>query len=157
VTVNDTPFTDVAPGQYARIERTWRAGDEVRLELDLRARVVRAPAAGDRHVALARGPVLLARDSRVGAGDPSTSPGQAVDEVASLRADADGYVTLEPVPARPDSIWMAFSAPFDQGLHDAKGELVFTDYSSAGNAWSETNRFRVWLPQILDPSRNGGA
>jgi len=37
---------------------------------------------------------------------------------------------------------------------DAKGELVFTDYSSAGNVWNETNRFRVWLPEMLDPSRN---
>jgi len=51
---------------------------------------------------------------------------------------------------------MAFTTSFEQGLHDAKGELLFTDYSSAGNAWNETNRFRVWLPQILDPSRNGG-
>jgi hypothetical protein len=78
-----------------------------------------------------------------------------VDEVASLRVDASGHVELKPTPDRPDSVWMAFSTPFEQGLHDAKGELVFTDYSSAGNAWSETNRFRVWLPQIFDPSRSG--
>ena len=38
---------------------------------------------------------------------------------------------------------MAFSAPFEKGLHDAKGALHFTDYGSAGNAWKETNRFRV--------------
>ena len=63
---------------------------------------------------------------------------------------------LEPTASRPDSVWMAFTTSFEQGLHDAKGELLFTDYSSAGNAWNETNRFRVWLPQILDPSRNGG-
>jgi uncharacterized protein len=94
-----------------------------------------------------RGPVVLARDSRVG-GD--------VDEVASLPADAEGRVTLKPAASRPDSVWMAFTAPFDQGLHDAKGELFLTDYSSAGNAWNESNRFRVWLPQILDPSRGLG-
>jgi DUF1680 family protein len=149
VTVNGAPVADVRPGEYARIERTWRAGDVVRLELDLRSRVVRAPGAGDRHVAVVRGPVVLARDSRSGGGD--------VDEVASLRADVGGYVALEPAPARPDSVWMAFSASFDQGLHDAKGELFFTDYASAGSAWNETNRFRVWLPQILDPSRSGGS
>ncbi|PYP75421.1 MAG: hypothetical protein DMD35_21515 [Gemmatimonadetes bacterium] len=147
VTVNGASVADVRPGEYARIERTWRAGDEVRLELDLRARVVRVPGARDRHVAVVRGPVVLARDSRLG-GD--------VDEVASLRADAEGHVALESASTRPDSVWMAFSTPFEQGLHDAKGELFLTDYSSAGNAWNETSRFRVWLPQILDPSRNGG-
>ena len=72
-------------------------------------------------------------------------------------ADADGRVVLQPLPSQPDDLWMAFSTPFEQGLHDAKGELVFTDYGSAGNMWNEANRFRVWLPQILDPSRAGGA
>ena len=98
-------------------------------------------------MAVVRGPVVLARDSRLGEGDG--------DEVASVKSDADGRFTLEPVPSVPDFAWMAFSAPFEQGLHDAKGALHFTDYGSAGNAWTETNRFRVWLPQILDPSRPG--
>jgi uncharacterized protein len=116
--------------------------------------VVRAPAAGDRHVAIVRGPVVLARDSRLGSPDPGKGSGQDVDEVASVRADADGRVTLQPVATKPDAVWMAFSTSFEQGLHDAKGELIFTDYGSAGNQWSETSRFRVWLPQILDPSRD---
>jgi DUF1680 family protein len=156
VTVNGAPVADVRPGAYARIERTWRAGDEVRLELDVRARVVRAPGADTSYVAVVRGPVVLARDSRLGGAQSPTSSGQAVDEVASLRADAGGHVALQLAPSKPDAVWMAFSTPFEQGLHDAKGELLFTDYGSAGNAWSETNRFRVWLPQILDPSRSGG-
>ena len=41
---------------------------------------------------------------------------------------------------RPESVWIAFSAPFEQGLHDAKGELVFADYSSAGNGWNGASR-----------------
>ena len=155
VTVNGSPVAGVRPGEYARVERTWRAGDEVRLELDLRARVMRAPSAGDRHVAVVRGPVVLARDSRLGSGGAASGSAQDVDEVASLRADAGGHVALDPVPARLESVWMAFRTPFEHGLHDAQGELFFTDHASAGNTWSETNRFRVWLPQILDPSRDG--
>ena len=150
VAVNGVPVADVRPGAYARVEREWRAGDEVRLELDLRARAVRLPGAagaGDRHVAVVRGPVVLARDARLGGGD--------VDEVASVRADAGGRVALEPVPGRPDPVWMAFRTPFEQGLHDTKGELALVDYASAGNTWDETSRFRVWMPQILDPSREG--
>jgi hypothetical protein len=160
VTVNGAAVPDVRTGEYARIERTWRAGDEVRIELDLGARVVRAPGAGDRYAAVVRGPVVLARDSGLNAGagqTPSSISGQAVDEVASLRTDARGRVELQRASSTPDSVWMAFSAPFERGLHDATGELRFTDYSSAGNAWTEANRFRVWLPKILDPSRGGGA
>src|SRR5688572_9051442 len=116
VSVNGVPVADVRPGEYARIERTWRAGDEVRLELDLRARVVRASGAGDRHVAVVRGPVVLARDTRLGRGGtsagaeqaPSTGSGQDVDEVASIRTDASGHVVLESAPNKPDSVWMAF-------------------------------------------------
>ena len=139
---------DARAGEYARIERTWRAGDEVRVELDLGAQVVMAPGAGDRYVAVMRGPVVLTRDSRLGGGD--------VDEVVSVRADTRGHVALQPAVAKPDFVPTAFSATFDQGLHDAKGELLFTDFASAGNAWNEASRFRVWLPQIFDPSRSRG-
>jgi hypothetical protein len=66
-------------------------------------------------------------------------------------------VSLQPVAARTESVWMEFRAPFERGLHDATGELVFTDYSSAGSAWDEASRFRVWMPQIFDPSRTGPA
>ena len=86
VSVNGAAVADVGAGEYARIERTWRAGDEVRVELDIGARVVRAPSAGDRYLAVVRGPVVLARDSRLGGGE--------VDEVASLQADADGRVAV---------------------------------------------------------------
>jgi uncharacterized protein len=144
LTVNGEPVAGLRPGEYARVERLWRPGDAVRLELDVRGRLVRAPGAGDRHVAVVRGPVVLARDARSG--------GRDVDEVATPKADAAGTVALEPAPARPDAAWMAFRAPFERGLHDAAGELVLTDYASAGNTWDEASRYRVWLPQILDPS-----
>ena len=56
--------------------------------------------------------------------------------MASVVADAGGHVTLEPAPSAPELAWMAFSTPFERGLHDASGKLVFIDYSSAGNAWN---------------------
>jgi hypothetical protein len=149
VTVNGEAVPDVKTGEYARIERAWRAGDELRLELDVGARVVRALGLGDRYVAVMRGPVVMARDSRLGGGD--------VDDVASLSADAGGYIALQPATARSESVWMAFTAQFDQALHDAKGELVSIDYSSVGDGWDEKSRFRVRMPQMLDPSRSGPA
>jgi hypothetical protein len=49
---------------------------------------------------------------------------------------------LKPNPAAAKKIgaWMAFDA----------GALTFCDYASAGNAFSEQNIFRTWLPQPLD-------
>ena len=92
-----------------------------------------------------RGPVVLARDARLGGPD--------VDAVATPKADAERRVPLAPAADRPDGVWMAFRAPFDAGLHDRAGELTLVDYASAGNTWDERSRYRVWLPQILDPSR----
>ena len=51
---------------------------------------------------------------------------------------------------------MAFEAPFRVRPSHFFGHyttnLVLCDFASAGNAWSETNLYRVWLPQPLDLS-----
>ncbi len=120
-----------APGTYAALDRVWRPGDEVSLTLDLRARLVRAP--GDEsHLALLRGPLVLARDRRLGDAD--------VDSPVRLTAAAQGFVELRPGDA-PEGIAMAFEAPTAEG-----GPLRLCDFASAGNTWSEASRYRVWLP-----------
>jgi len=54
----------------------------------------------------------------------------------------DRNPTLKPNPSAAKKIgaWMAFDV----------GPLTFCDYASAGNAFSEQNQFRTWLPQPLD-------
>ncbi|HYL76150.1 MAG TPA: beta-L-arabinofuranosidase domain-containing protein [Bryobacteraceae bacterium] len=61
VTVNRTPVPGIQAGAYATIRRNWKAGDVVRLRLDLSARTVRA----GRFAAVERGPLVLARDARL--------------------------------------------------------------------------------------------
>jgi len=59
VSVNGEAVEGVTPGQFARIDRTWRDGDRVELSFPMEPRWL---AAGDRR-ALARGPLVHALDT----------------------------------------------------------------------------------------------
>ena len=115
----------IATPGYAKIHRAWRSGDRVTIRFDMRAKIARLGG----QVAIHRGPVVLSLDNR-------------------LTAASDHQVTFpETVDLKPDSIaakkigaWMAFDL----------GPLTFCDYASAGNAFSEQNVFRTWLPQPLN-------
>ena len=122
------------------ITRNWRAGDKITLQLDMRGRVETL----NHCQAVVRGPVVLARDSRFGDG--------YVDESLAIQS-AGGYVELQPVET-PDFAWMAFSMQAVQGT-DMEGNgkplpVRLCDFGSAGNTWSKSDRYRVWLPQTLN-------
>jgi hypothetical protein len=123
LTVNGEPVS-VTPG-YAKIHRIWRKGDRVAITFDMHAKVVEL----NGQVALQRGPVVLSLDNRL---TPAV-PGQVT---------LDRNLELKPNPeaAKKIGAWMAFDV----------GGLTFCDYASAGNAFSQQNMFRTWLPQPLD-------
>lgn len=140
--VNGEPVACEA-GTYAKLEREWAPGDQVLLTLDLRARALPAPS-GAPQLALMRGPILLALDNRL---VPAT------DTAVWLSADAEGFVKLKPLVAKPAWAWMAFEAPFQVHPSHFYGHyttnLALCDFASAGNAWNEKNLYRTWLPQPL--------
>lgn len=134
----------VEPGDYVSLERTWRAGDRLELELDLslrteRSRVVEVEALetplwqGEVMPAglacLYRGPLLLAYDQRLNTVDP--------DEVPALDLDR-----LNP------RLLPVSDAPYPQPLlcvevDTASGEsLVLCDFARAG---AGGNPYRTWL------------
>jgi DUF1680 family protein len=121
--VNGAP-AGVRPGTWAVFERRWKPGDRVRLRLDLRPRVLGAADGDRRYTAVARGPLALARDSRLSEG--------GIDEPVSL---GSGIVLKETPP--PAGLEMAFAA--------GRG-VVLCDYASAGNTWDARSRFRTWMP-----------
>ena len=121
--VNGQPLA-VTPG-YAKIRRTWRTGDRVTIAFDLRAKVV----ALNGQVALQRGPVVLSLDNRL---TPAAAGQVTLDRNPDLKPN--------PAAAKRIGAWMAFDV----------GALTFCDYASAGNAFSEQNMFRTWLPQPLN-------
>ena len=112
------------PGSYLNIERVWSSGDVIRLNFDMSVQINEAPD-GDGRVALTRGPVVLAQDSRLGLVDAPVS-------VANLDA-----AVIEQNPR--ENIFMSCR------LADG---TVLCDYVSAGNEFSEINKLCVWLKRI---------
>lgn len=166
IIVNDEEVSFTA-GTYARIRREWKKGDEIRLELDLRGRIIRAPG-NVNDLAIMRGPVVLALDNRMVKNEsfnlwllPSGTKWNFKDELGGLKYvlptqanDADQqFIDLKPAANKPEDVWMAFEVPFlyryTHFFAHKQINLVMCDYASAGNRYSEKNLFRVWLPQPL--------
>ena len=140
VSVNGREEKELLAGSYCVIGRKWKKGDKIVIGLDLRARVVEQ----NQMQAIVRGPILLARDSRLKDG--------FVDETVVVQ-DKDGYVELTPAET-PDFAWMAFTAPMVAGT-DLEGNgtprpIKLCDFASAGNTWDKAERYRVWLPKTLN-------
>jgi hypothetical protein len=132
------------PGRYANLDRLWSSGDRVELVLDMRGRAIKAPS-GAPEIALARGPILLALDSRLA---------RIEDQAIYVDVGDDGSVPLHPTTSPSPEFWMAFEVPVysRRGPSTPKqhSTQVFCDYASAGNLWVASNSFRSWLPQPLD-------
>ena len=123
--------------------RRWAAGDTIALKLDLRGRLAFDPAGGGRHVAITRGPIVLALDNRLCPADAASA--------LELEYGADGVVALTPnlAAAEQHGLRLAFDAPFVD-RNGNRRKLALGDFASAGNRWSEQSLYRVWLPQPLD-------
>ncbi len=148
LTVNGESVSGIISGQYALIQRKWNTGDVIDLNLDMRGRIIRLGKLPE-NIAIVRGPIVLARDARL--------PGPVIDAVMSPVADKDGYMALELTGANQKGIWMQFKATFKPESYKEGGShpipLILCDYASAGNTCDEQSRFRVWFPQLLDPSK----
>lgn len=141
VTVNGNEVDNITEGSYLKVTRKWQVNDKVVIRLDLRGRL--AELNGSQ--AIMRGPVVLARDSRFSDG--------FVDESAIIQKK-DGYVKLTPSESKSGEIWMAFTAPMIVGtdLEGAGGkprEIHLCDFASAGNTWTDDNRYKVWIKKTL--------
>ncbi len=140
--INDGPAETPHPGRYVVLEREWSPGDVVRLDLDMRARVVTAPSGAPARAVL-RGPIVLALDDRF------VSP---TNLAVRLALPANEPVELERIEV-PSGVDLAVHVPFEvrpsHYFHHHTNLLVMCDYASAGNAWDGTNSFRVWLPHPL--------
>ncbi len=142
IRVNGKNINEIIPGTYKKIIRKWNKGDKIELHLDLRGRLVRQ----DNYLAIQRGPIVLARDSRFGDG--------FVDEAALIQNE-DGFVELKISKEKPAEIWMAFTASVKLGTHletasNPPAQIHFCDFFSAGNSWDKSTRYRVWLPEPLN-------
>lgn len=143
VSINGEPVqATLLPGAYLVLNRKWKKGDRVVLNLDLRGRMVML----GHHMALLRGPVVLARDSRFKDG--------FVDETIAIEHDKDYYVPLIAMPEKPGFAWMAFTVNALTSIYNGDKEsfrkVHFTDFGSAGNSWDEHERYKIWLTKTIE-------
>ena len=150
VKVNGKTVGDaVAAGGYCELRREWHETDKVEIVFDMPVVMHRL----HDYVAFTRGPVCLARDTRFGDG--------ALDE--EIRADKVTDADLAGARlVRPPTtdMFMAVAITLPSGYHTENPDsgvfpqaIHFTDYASAGNTWQPTDRYRVWLPELIPGRR----
>ena len=83
------------------------------------------------HIALRRGPVMLAQENRLG---------YSVDDAVEIKVD-DGYVdaTISEKDIPYNCIVKA-EVPLANGSY-----MTVTDYASAGKLWNEESKMAVWM------------
>jgi len=136
LTVNGAAQPAPVPGTYASLDRTWRDGDVVLLRLDFRARAVRAPGHPE-YAAIVRGPLVLARDTRLENGSDINAP-------IALVTDADGCVEAGLAGGTASKgIWQVFKLPMGGKAATA---VLLCDCASAGNTWDASSAYRIWMP-----------
>lgn len=144
LTVNGRAVEAPVPGSYVTVSRRWNPGDSIVLELDMRGRMEKIegqPA----YLAVTRGPLVLARDTR-------WNNGVDTDEIITPVLSADGTVPMEVLPQ--GDTWVSVAIPclagsWRFGEDGVPVKLTFCDFSSSGNTFSPVSRYRFWFPQLV--------
>lgn len=148
---------DVTDG-YVEIEKLW-SDDTIEINLDMRAKVIypipygheilmnkvvwgqnyvistydEEDALAKDHIAIKRGPLVLAADNRLG---------RSVDEPIPVAVNADGVVdvTVPDIKKAPYSNMLELNVPLTDGSF-----CTMTDYASAGKTWTEESKMAAWI------------
>ena len=115
---------------YLSLCRNWSPGDQIDLVLDMACRILRPQGVAgkpetEHFFAVVHGPLVLARDARIG----ETGTALDVCEPISLTP-----CTTAPVPC-------TFCANVTLGNQTIR----MIDYGSAGKTWDETSRMEAWI------------
>lgn len=144
---------------YVVIERTWSNGDEITMVLDMRTQVIYPEPYGHdilmnemlfeldyvvptydvedpeakNHIALRRGPLILAIESRLG---------YDAADAFDIAVTDDSYVQAEfpEIERAPYKHMVELTVPLVHG-----GRIHLTDYASAGKLWNEESKMAAWI------------
>ncbi len=118
------------PGTYAEIRRIWSGRTALQLRLDFHIRAVRPAEYGAEDtglLALEAGPLVLARDIRLG--EDISIPVLPENHIVAIPADA---------PYNARVCWK---------VREQNGTwFTVTDYASCGSTWDENSLMSAWLP-----------
>ncbi len=130
---------------FVWVNREWKDGDIITVYLDMRGRLLTAGTHRE-YFAIARGPLVLARDARLGGPD--------TDAPLTPVLTKDGFVDLQPAAGSDSHYWLEQTASFITESHAEGGptmiRLSLCDYASAGKTFDPLSRFRVWLPALVE-------
>ena len=156
VAVNKKAFT--ADDGYIKISRVWKDNDVIDISFNMQTEIIKPipyghqilmnhviwgqnyvipsydeedPAA-KKHIALRRGPVILAMDNRLG---------KSVDEPISI--DKSGrYIDTQIL----DETKAPYPCLIEASVKDKNNnDILLTDYASAGKLWNEKSKMAAWL------------
>lgn len=144
---------------YIPIKRKWKDGDKIEYSLDMRTQSIYPIPYGEQvlmncvlwgknyvvptydkedekaknHIALRRGPVMLAQDDRLG---------YKIDKPFPILVNKDGYVecTRSKTSQVEYAHWVEMQVPMEDGEN-----ITMIDYGSAGKLWSSNNKIAVWI------------
>lgn len=143
---------------YISLKRVWCSGDTIELNLDMRTQAIYPVSYGSqvlmnnvvwehnyvtpafdkedplakKHIALRRGPVMLAQENRLG---------YSVDDPVDIDVDADGFVNvIDSKRNIPYDCIIKADVPLKDGSY-----ITLTDYSSAGKLYTEEGKMAVWI------------
>ena len=155
IAVSATPC-QVSDG-YTHLNREFADGDVIEIALDMRTAAQHPIPYGEQqlvneviwgenrmiathdvedpmakhHIALRRGPLMLAEDERLG---------YSVDTPISPIVDRDGYATACVTECEVYPNMLAVKVALADG-----GSIILTDYASAGKDWNSPEKMAVWL------------
>ena len=147
VKLNGEVVSGVEPGRYAVIDRTWKSGDRIEIDLDMSLHFWRGAQECDGLASVYRGPILLAYDHRYNLENASTTKKQTRDpatwdpascmlSMPSLDAHKMKSVERQWQEWLPPLLLLEFKAE--------NGKIVrLCDFSSAGDTGTP---YRSWLP-----------
>lgn len=144
---------------YIVLKDNWKNGDVISLEFDMRTEAIyptpygtdilmnepiwghnymvqnfdREDPIAKNHIALRRGPIMLAQENRLG---------YNVDNPVGIKINNDGYVdvVIPEVDKAPYEHIVEAEIPLKNGEY-----MLVTDYSSAGKLWTEESKMAVWM------------
>lgn len=123
-------------GRYANIKRKWKNNDVIEIDFDMRTKIIKAsdldPEADEesiRHIALQRGPIILARDSQFG---------EDVTSVVDV-CEEDGCAILTEATA-PIDCEQYYNVKCKNGK-----SFAVADYASCGQSWDKDKPITVWM------------
>ena len=139
------------PCNLADLNRRWEPGDELRLTFPM---PVKSIVQGE-SIAFVRGPILLARDARLGG-----NIGECLECGNGSSGSRAPSFPFHAVRSDCADIWIRLVGILPSGVHsesvrDRWPEAVgFCDFASAGNTWDSRSAYRVWLPIVrIEPRR----